>query len=398
MVRLRDWLMGMGWTELWAVVGAMCIGLVAAFAVVEVLRALGPRIVSTVARPKRKWVAAITRYRVFRSVGWVVVILITDALISPLLETWPRTLAITKTAIDSTLVVAVTVMLSKSIAAATYALEIQEGRTQRLPLKSLGQALQLVLWTYATVVFLSVVSNRDVTTLLTGLTAIGAVLVYVFRDPILGWTAGVQIAANDLARIGDWITVPDHDADGVVIEIALTTIKVRNWDKTVSTIPTYALVSEGFRNWRGMYESRGRRMKRALAVDANTVRVCDEGLFERLRSEGLLQPGLESLKPPATNLACFRAWLEHWLMAHPEINHALTAMVRELAPDGRGIPVEIYAFARDTSWVAYEHLQADIYDHAIATLPAFDLRVFQEPTGDDIRSVTFGDAVNRTGP
>ena len=270
---------------------------------------------------------------------------------------------------------------------AVHALEIQEGREQRLPLKALGQAAQLALWSYATIVLVSVLSHRDVTTLLTGLTALGAVLVYVFRDPILGWTAGVQIAANDLARIGDWITVPDHDADGYVTEIALTTIKVRNWDKTISVIPTYALVSESFRNWRGMYESGGRRIKRAISVDANSVRVCDEAMRARLQAGEMPRASKEETGEPKTNLTLYRAWLEAWLLEHPAVNREMTTMVRELAPDGRGIPVEIYAFSRDTAWVAYEHLQADIYDRALAALTEFGLRVFQEPTGQDVREL-----------
>lgn len=222
---------------------------------------------------------------------------------------------------------------------------------------------------------------------MTGLTALGAVLVYVFRDPILGWTAGAQIAANDLARIGDWITVPEYEADGSVIEMALTTIKVRNWDKTISSIPSYSLVSEGFRNWRGMYESGGRRIKRSVSVDAGSVRFCDDALTGRLKQTGLLQPKHEPSDERVTNLTCFRGWLEGWLAEHPKINHEMATFVRELASDGRGIPVEIYAFSKDTRWTAYEHLQADIYDRALATLHEFDLRVFQEPTGEDVREL-----------
>jgi miniconductance mechanosensitive channel len=293
----------------------------------------------------------------------------------------------TETILDGALVITITITLSKLIAAIMDALEVQEGKNQRLPVKVLGQALQVTLWTYASVVLLSVLSHRDVTTLLTGLTAVGAVLVYVFRDPILGWTASVQIAANDLAQIGDWITVPEHDADGWVIEIALTTIKVRNWDKTISTIPTYALVSEGFRNWRGMYDSGGRRIKRSVSIDVSSVHLCDNALLGRLEEHRLLERELAALDPPPTNLTCFRNWLEGWLTEHPKIHHDMPTMVRELAPDGRGIPVEIYAFSHGTGWVDYEHLQADIYDRVLAVLPEFELRVFQEPTGNDLRDL-----------
>ena len=384
MQAIRDWFLGFGWTEGWAVTAAILVGLVAAALLAEVFRAVAPAFVSKVVRTRRGWLAAFQRRRVFRGAAWVVVVMVTDSLVTPLLEPWPKTLGHAQTILNGALVVAVTVAISKLIAALIDTYEVQDGKDQRLPLKALGQALQLSLWTYASVVLLSVLSHRDVTTLLTGLTAIGAVLVYVFRDPILGWTAGVQIAANDLARIGDWITVPEHDADGYVIEIALTTIKVRNWDKTISTIPTYSLVSEGFRNWRGMYESRGRRIKRPVAIDANSVRSCDAALLDRLSSGDLLRTERAEAQD---NLTCFRNWLEAWLKKHPEIHHEMTTMVRELAPEGRGIPVEIYAFSRDTSWVAYEHLQADIYDRVLAVLPKFELRVFQEPTGQDVREL-----------
>ena len=323
----------------------------------------------------------------FRTAAWVLSIIVADSLITPLLQSWPRALRLAETLLDAALAIAVTVLLSKLISAVVDALEEQDAKNQRLPVRALGQALQLTLWTYATVVFLSVMTHRDVTTLLTGLTAIGAVLVYVFRDPILGWSAGLQIAANDLVRIGDWIVIPDRDADGLVAEIALTTIKVHNWDKTISSIPTYTLVSEGFRNMRFMQESGGRRIRRSLPIDARSVRVCDDVLLGRLEQNGLLEPGLDAHEPPPTNLNCFRKWLEAWMREHPEIRDDMMQLVRLLPQDGRGIPVEIYAFSSGTGLVAYEHLQADMLDRVLGVLPEFDLRLFQEPTGEDLREL-----------
>lgn len=388
MITVRDWFLGLGWTEGWAVAGAIAVGLLAAALFAELSRAVGPALVSKITRPtKRGWVEAFEKRRLFRSAAWVLIVVVVDSLITPLLESWPKVLKLAETMLDGALVIAVTITLSKLIAAVMDALEEEDAKNPRLPVKVLGQALQLTLWTYATVVLLSVLTHRDVTTLLTGLTAVGAVLVYVFRDPILGWTAGVQIAANDLARIGDWVIVPTHDADGRVIEIALTTIKVRNWDKTISTIPTYTMVSEGFRNLRAMQESGGRRIRRSVSIDASSVHICDDALLGRLRQNGLLEPGLEERDPRPTNLTCFRTWLEGWLMKHPEIRHDMMELVRELAQDGRGIPVEVYAFSRGTGLVDYEHLQADIFDQVLAVLPEFDLRVFQEPTGEDVREL-----------
>ena len=388
MITLRDWFLGHGWTEGWSITGAIGVVLVAAVLFGEFARAVGPALAKLVARPtKRGWVVALDKRRVFRTAAWVLSIIVADSLITPLLQSWPRALRLAETLLDAALAIAVTVLLSKLISAVVDALEEQDAKNQRLPVRALGQALQLTLWTYATVVFLSVMTHRDVTTLLTGLTAIGAVLVYVFRDPILGWSAGLQIAANDLVRIGDWIVIPDRDADGLVAEIALTTIKVHNWDKTISSIPTYTLVSEGFRNMRFMQESGGRRIRRSLPIDARSVRVCDDVLLGRLEQNGLLEPGLDAHEPPPTNLNCFRKWLEAWIKEHPEIRDDMMQLVRLLPQDGRGIPVEIYAFSSGTGLVAYEHLQADMLDRVLGVLPEFDLRLFQEPTGEDLREL-----------
>ena len=393
---IRDWLIQKGLsTELATVVG------IAAAVVLSVIigwgmRALAHIPLSRVVEPSGPWYAALKRFHVLRRTAWVIVTLAASGLVIPLLEPWPRTQRFTGTALECLLVVAIAAALSGFVGALVYGLERQKSGA-RLPVKVLGQALQMTVWTFAAVALLAVLTGKDVASVLTGLTAIGAVLVYVFRDPILGWTAGVQIAANDLVRVGDWISVPQRNADGRVEDISLTTVKVRNWDKTVSSIPTYALFSEGFRNWRGMYDSGGRRIKRALAIDAASVRFCDESLLQRLNGSPLISelglkadpPGADSdplSDPRPTNLGCFRAWLEMWLERHPKIHDDMTTMVRELEPEGRGIPVEIYVFSNDQRWEYYEKLQAEILDHVLAVLPLFDLRVFQEPTGDDLRN------------
>jgi miniconductance mechanosensitive channel len=361
------------------------------------LRALASVSLAHSVKPSGPWHDALKRFRVWPRTTWVMTTIAARILVLPLLEPRPAILGVADKALDAFLVFTVTAAISGSIGALVEVLEGRESG-KRLPLKALGQALQMAAWTYASVAMLSVLTGRDVASVLTGLTAIGAVLVYVFRDPILGWTAGVQIAANDLVREDDWITVPQRGADGKVEDISLTTVKVRNWDKTVTSIPSYSLFSEGFRNWRGMYDSGGRRIKRAIAIDASSVRFLDETLFARLnRSPLMLEIGLKSdvqqadadplSSPQPTNLSCFRAWLEAWLKRHPKIHEGMTSMVRELEPDGRGIPVEIYVFSNDQRWAHYEKLQAEILDHVLAVLPLFDLRVFQEPTGRDLRAM-----------
>lgn len=395
MEALRDWLIGNGLSMGSASVVAIVAGLLLSVLIGWVLRALARIPLARHVDPSGLWHEALQRFHLLRRTAWVIVALVASAFVLPLLEPWPPIHGFAEKSLDALLVVALAVAVSGVIAALVHVLERRKSG-ERLPFKALGQALQMVVWTYASVALISVLTGTDVASVLTGLTAIGAVLVYVFRDPILGWTAGVQIAANDLLREGDWISVPQRNADGRVEDISLTTVKVRNWDKTVSSIPTYSLTSEGFRNWRGMFESGGRRIKRAIMIDATSVRFCDEPLLQRLNRSPLVQ-GLEMTTgaqdadplsdPQLTNLGCFRAWLEAWLEKHPKIHEEMTSMVRELEPVGRGVPVEIYVFSNDQRWEYYERLQAEVVDHILAVLPLFGLRLFQDPTGEDLRAL-----------
>lgn len=274
------------------------------------------------------------------------------------------------------------------------------------PITGYVQTLQLLLW-FATVVFvIASLLNRSPAGFLTGLGALSAVLMLVFKDSIMGLVAGIQITANDMVRIGDWIEMPKYGADGDVIDITLHTVKVQNWDKTVSTLPTHALIQDSFKNWRGMQESGGRRIKRALMIDLQSVRFCDEALLEKFRDIVLLQPylqrrqqeisawnaaqGIDGTCPlngrRLTNLGTFRAYVEVYLRAHPLIHQqGLTFLVRQLAPTEKGVPIEIYVFVKDIRWVNYEGIQADIFDHLFAAVPWFDLALYQAPAGRDIR-------------
>jgi miniconductance mechanosensitive channel len=406
---LRDWLIGLGWSEAAAVAVAVAASVAVACLIGLFLRWFAKTPVSRYLKSSEPWREAVKQRRVLPRISNVVVVVTTSYLVEPLLVPWPRLQAGTATLLDALLVLAIAGVFSALTGAAVDALGRRDDHGRRVPLTALGQGLQLAIWTYASVALLTVVSGKDVPAVLTGLTAVGAVLVYIFRDPILGWTAGVQIAANDLVRQGDWISVPQHGADGMVQDIALTTVKVRNWDKTISTVPSYSLVSEGFVNWRGMLTSGGRRIKRSVAIDATSVKFCDDQLLDRLRRSPLIrefgtvsgageQSATESgseadVVDPisdlrSTNLGCFRSWLQAWLDRHPMIHDEMTSMVRELESEGRGIPVEIYVFSNDNRWEHYERLQAEIFDHVIAVLPEFDLRLYQEPTGEDLRSIS----------
>ena len=398
MEALRNWLLGSGWSEEGASVIAALGAVVLSIAIGGLLRRLAHVPIKRLIPDKGTWRhldTVLGKFGVLARLGWVITVLAANVLVLPHLEPWPTFQHQVERILGALLVLTVAATLSALISACVEVLRRRDS-DERLPFKVLGQALQMTVWTYAAVALLSVLTGRDVASVLTGLTAVGAVLVYVFRDPILGWTAGVQIAANDLLREGDWITVPKYGADGNVQEISLTTVKIRNWDKTVSSIPTYSLFSEGFRNWRGMSESGGRRIKRAIAIDATSVRFCDGSFLDRLNESPSIQ-ALDLKSPDAsadllagarlTNLSVFRTWLRKWLETHPKIHTDMTLMVRELDSNGRGIPVEIYAFSNDQRWEYYEKLQAEIFDQVVATLPEFDLRVFQEPTGEDLRSL-----------
>lgn len=255
------------------------------------------------------------------------------------------------------------------------------------PLKGVYQMINLLTICVGGILIISILIGKDATTILAGLGASAAILMLIFKDSILGLVAGVQLSANDMLRPGDWITMTKYGADGYVTEVTLTTVKVQNFDKTITTIPPYALVSDSFQNWRGMWESGGRRIKRSLAVDANTVRFCTEDELAALRGKKLAGESDADSGEPVVNLHLLREYIVRYLKGHPGIHSELMQMVRMLQPTAEGIPVEVYCFTKDTNWVAHEAVQGEIFDHLLAVLPQFGLRVFQRPTGCDLREV-----------
>ena len=279
-------------------------------------------------------------------------------------------------------------------------------RTATRSIKSYVQLGKLALALIGAIVIVAVLIDRSPLILLSGLGAMSAVLMLVFKDTILSFTAGVQLSSNDMLRVGDWIEMPQMGAYGAVIDIALHTVKVQNWDKTITTIPTWRLMSESYRNWRGMSESGGRRIKRQLRIDSATVRFLSDADIDRLERIALLAPYLaakrqavhsanaalgEGAAVPAnlrrlTNIGTFRAYVQAYLQAHPGVHQGMTLMVRMLEPTAEGVPLELYCFTATTAWVQYEAIQGDIFDHLLALLPEFDLRLYQSPTGWDIRS------------
>ena len=279
--------------------------------------------------------------------------------------------------------------------------------SKRFEIRTVVQITKVVVYFIGGVAILATLLGKSPVVFFSGLGAFTAVLLLIFKDTILGFIAGIQLAANNMVRKGDWIEMPGHSADGTVLDVSLTTVKVQNWDKTITTIPTYALVAEPFKNWRGMEESEGRRIKRSVYIDVTSVKFCDGEMIERFKKiqsiSGYIERKLEEVSTynrerhadeslrvngrHLTNVGTFRAYLEHYLRSHPMVHPEMTFLVRQLAPTEHGLPIEMYLFSTDQDWANYEAIQADIFDHILAVLPLFDLRPFQAPTGSDLRAL-----------
>ncbi len=279
--------------------------------------------------------------------------------------------------------------------------------SKKRPIKGYIQIAKLSLYLLGLVLAISILIGKSPWIFLSGIGALTAVILFIFRDTILSFVASIQIITNDLVRLGDWIEMPKYGADGIVIDMALHTIKVQNWDKTVINIPIYKLIEESFKNWRGMQEAGGRRIKRALLIDKTSIKFLKDDEITRLENIQILkeyiknkrkeideynkEAGIDDSEPVngrrMTNLGTFRAYIEAYLRTHPKIRQDMTFIVRHLAPTAEGLPLEIYVFTNDIRWANYESIQADIFDHLLAAIPHFKLRVFQRPTGHDLKTI-----------
>lgn len=275
------------------------------------------------------------------------------------------------------------------------------------PIKGYIQVVKIVVFILGLITVIANLMGESPILLLSGFGALSAVLLLIFKDSILGLVAGIQLAANDMIHVGDWIEMPKYEADGDVIDISLNTVKVQNFDKTITTIPSYALVSDSFKNWRGMQASGGRRIKRSIFIDTNTITFCSEEMIEKFKQIHFLSTYITNKENEIaaynkkheintsnvvngralTNIGVFRAYINHYLQNHNGISQNMTLLVRQLAPTEYGLPLEIYAFTADTRWDVYETIQSDIFDHLFAVAPEFGLKLFQNPSGNDLRSI-----------
>lgn len=279
---------------------------------------------------------------------------------------------------------------------------------QNKPIKGLRQTGQGIALLICAILVISILIDKSPGSLLAGLGASAAIIMLIFRDSILGFVSGIQLSANDMLQVGDWISVPKYGADGSVIEVSLTTVKVRNFDNTIVTLPPYLLVSDSFQNWRGMQVSGGRRVKRSVSIDMASVKFCTAEMLAKYRNIDIIRDYIDQTEQRVaeynaahgidprerkinglhqTNLGVFRAYLERYLSNEVPINKGMTMMVRQLQPTETGLPMELYFFTDTVVWVDYERIQSDVFDHVLAVIPEFDLRVFQNPSGSDIEAL-----------
>ena len=281
-------------------------------------------------------------------------------------------------------ITAVGVKLICAFITSLYEISNEHEKLKDHSLKGIFQMIKLIVVCIGAIIIISALIDKDPIAILTGLGAGTAILMLVFQDTIKGLVAGIQLMVNDMLRPGDWITMPKYGADGDVIEVTLTTVKVRNWDKTITTVPPYALVNDSFQNWRGMFDIGGRRIKRSLNIDMHTVRFCTPDELAHFKKQPWME-GFEATGKEEVNLYIFRHYVDHYLRHHPKVHQDMTLIVRQLQPTAQGMPIELYFFSADTAWIRYEHLQAEVFDHILAMLHLFDLKVFQSPTGLDLK-------------
>ena len=284
-------------------------------------------------------------------------------------------------------IVVAAVKLICSFITSLYNISNEHEKLRERSLKGFYQMLKLVVICIGVIIIIATLIDESPVAILTGLGAGAAILMLVFQDTIKGLVAGVQLTVNDMLRPGDWISMPKYGADGDVIEVSLTTVKVRNWDKTITTVPPYALVNDSFQNWRGMFDTGGRRVKRSINIDMHSVRFCTAEELAYYRQQPWME-GFEETGEEEVNLYIFRKYLDHYLRHHPKVNQDMLLLVRQLQPTAQGMPIELYFFSADTMWVNYEALQAEVFDHVLAIVHKFGLRVFQSPTGLDLQNLS----------
>lgn len=409
---IQNWLMDYGVNDRLTIYIAYAVAVTAMLLLAALVDFVAKRIILSaiarvISRSKSKWDDVILRQRTLNRLAHLAPALVIYMLTPIAMEGLDLVVALIRGGLQIYMLIMLMLILDSLLNAFEV---IYQGfrAAKEIPIKGFIQVLKLVLYFLTAIFIISILLNKTPVYLLSGIGALAAVMMLIFRDALLGFVAGIQLAANKMVSVGDWIEMPGYGADGDVLEVALTTVKVQNWDKTITTIPTYALISESFKNWRGMSESGGRRIKRSVNIDISSIKFCDEEMLERFEKIQYISQYIEKTKQELqafnqaakvdttslvngrrmTNIGTFRAYVRAYLQNHPDIHQDMTFLVRQLPPTENGLPIEIYVFSRDTVWANYEAIQADIFDHILAVVPEFDLRVYQNPTGADFRGLT----------
>lgn len=354
------------------------------------------------------WDDAFVARKVFKRLAYLVPALIIQVCLKFIIPEYPVTMVIVMVLIKA-YIVSVVVIVINSVLNAFHDIYNSYEISKTRPIKGFVQVAKIFLYIIYGIILITVIFVRtEGFGWLAGLGAFSAVLILVFKDPILGFVGGIQLATNDMLRIGDWIEMPKYNADGTVVDITITTVKVQNWDKTITTIPTYFLVSDSYKNWRGMQESGARRLRRHILIDLNSIKFCTAEMLERYskyryvadyvnhtetelenyNKKNNIDPAIMINGHRQTNIGVFRAYLTAYLKDNPNLHQEFSLMVRQLQPTENGLPLEIYAFSKEQDWEKFEDIQSDIFDHVLAGIRFFDLRLFQGPSGNDFQTLT----------
>jgi len=409
MERLKTWfvLMGLeGTTAVWVVrLLSILAVIILAYVADRITKRILIKIVEQFARrSKTKLDDILLKHNFFKQMSHLAPAIVIYNMAPVVLAGTDSTIAITQRVVFIYMLIVGVVIINALLNSVSEIYETFEV-SSRVSIRSFIQAAKILFFLVLGIIILSVIIDKSPAFFFGGLGAMAAVLMLVFKDSILGFVAGIQMSANQMVRIGDWIEMPKYGADGDVIDIALTTVKVRNWDKTVTTIPAYAMISDSFKNWRGMSESGGRRIKRAVYIDMTSIQFCTHQMLDKFKRFQYITEYIERKRKELaeynavkqvddselvngrrlTNIGTFRAYLVSYLRNHPKIHQDMTFLIRQLAPTDHGLPLEIYVFSNDQRWANYEAIQSDIFDHILSVIPEFELRIFQNPTGSDFQ-------------
>lgn len=408
---IEQWLNSLNLSEYWIDILSLVIPFISLLIIAIVINYITKKIilaliVRVINRSKTNWDDILLKRKVFNRLSQIAPILIIYIGIPQLFESTPGFIQFIQKALYLYIVFWSTLIVDSLLKSLNDIYDSFDSAHER-PIKGYIQVVQIIIYLMAILMMFAIILNKPITYVLAGLGTLTAVLMLVFKDSLLGLAAGIQMSVNKMVRIGDWISMPSQNADGTVIEITLNTVKVQNWDNTITTLPSYSLVSGSFQNWRGMEESGGRRIKRSILIDQTSIKFCDEKLIERFlkidRIKEYVQTRLEEIEifnknntsnpempingRKITNIGTFRRYIHEYLIHHPAVNKDLTVMVRQLQPTEKGLPLELYLFSKEKRWIYFESIQSDIFDHLLSAIHQFDLRVFQEPTGYDMREM-----------